>query len=92
MRPRRPAAGNNIKISKMAKEPNIFVKMQAAKDALDPKVGGANTFRSSIGDLIDAGNVLAIGEDSIEKVFDTSDDFKKWFDGLAKAVAPTSSK
>lgn len=92
MRPSRPAAGNHRKNSKMAKEPGIFVKTEVVRDALHPTQGNPEGFKANVGALIDAGHVLAVGETSIEQVFDNSDEFKKWVDGLGQAATSTASK
>ena len=62
----------------MKKQPGIFVKLGVFRDAQHPTQGGGSTLTDSIVAMIDAGNVVAVGEDSIELVFDKSMKFKAW--------------
>lgn len=66
----------------MAKQPGIFIKNQTVRDAHHPTQGNSVVFKASVGALIDAGNIVAVGEESIERTFDNSESFKDWFDSM----------
>lgn len=70
----------------MPSEPNIFIKHQAVRDAHHPTQGNGHTFKTSVEALINGGNVVAVGENSIERVFDTAADFGAWFDSMKPAT------
>ncbi|MDR6397907.1 hypothetical protein [Herbaspirillum seropedicae] len=66
----------------MPKEPDIYIRPRVAVDA-HASSAGAQTLRSSVGQLINAGNVIAVGDESgISKIFDAAKDWEEWFDGL----------
>lgn len=66
----------------MPKEPDIYIRPRVAVDA-HASTAGAQTLRSSVGQLINAGNVIAVGdEDGIIETFDSAQDWEKWFDSL----------
>lgn len=66
----------------MPKEPDIYIRPRVAVDA-HASSAGAQTLRSSVGQLINAGNVIAVGDEGgIIKTFDKVQDWEKWFDSL----------
>ena len=66
----------------MPKEPDIYIRPRVAVDA-HASSAGAQTLRSSVGQLINAGNVIAVGaEAGIIETFDNEKDWEKWFDSL----------
>lgn len=67
----------------MNKQPGIFIKNEIVRDAHHPTVGKSQVFKESVGALIDAGHLVAVGDDGIERAFDKSQDFKDWFDSMA---------
>jgi hypothetical protein len=67
----------------MNNRPDIFIKNAAVHDAQHSNVGHGDNFKTNVGALIDAGHVVAVGEDSIENTFNSSKDFIDWFDGLS---------
>lgn len=66
----------------MSKEPGIYIKNEVVRDAHHPTVGNGQIFKDGIAALIDAGNVVAVGENGIERTFDDSQEFKDWFDSM----------
>lgn len=66
----------------MAKQPNIFIKNEVVRDAHHPVQGNPAQFKANVGGLIDAGYVVGVGEDAVEKVFDSSAKFSAWFDSV----------
>lgn len=61
------------------KEPSIFIRNELIWDAQRPEA-----LKENIGALIDAGNVVAVGENSVERVFATAASFKDWFDKVMR--------
>jgi hypothetical protein len=67
----------------MGKQPGIFIKTETIRDAHHPTQGNPDGFKANVGALIDAGHAVAVGENQIEEVFDSSKKFKDWFDSIA---------
>lgn len=66
----------------MPKEPDIYIRPRVAVDA-HASSAGAQTLRSSVGQLINAGNVIAVGDEGgIIETFDNEQDWEKWFDSV----------
>lgn len=76
----------------MEKHPSIFIKNEAIRAALNRGGNSLDGFKINIGSLLDAGNVVAVGESSVEKIFTNSTEFKEWFDEMRENMQefPTS--
>lgn len=72
----------------MAKQADIYIRTSTAVDAHAPN-GNADTLRSSVGQLIAGGNVIAVGDEAgIIKTFDNEKDWSDWFNGLNPKKEP----
>jgi hypothetical protein len=59
------------------RQPNIFVKNSLVKYTSRP-----HACRASLESLLQVGNVVATGEEGVERVFTTASSFGKWFDTI----------
>jgi hypothetical protein len=62
------------------KAPGIFIRNELVRDAQQPEA-----LKATVGALIETGNVLAVGENSIERVFADVTSFRDWVDEIRSA-------
>ena len=66
----------------IAAQPGIFIKIDAVRKVLQASPANGERFRASVCALIAIGNVIAIGENQIERTFAHAHDFDHWFEGM----------
>jgi hypothetical protein len=59
------------------KAPGVFLKTSLVRDASRPEA-----FKATVESLIESGNVIAVGENAIERVFARAGSFGEWFDSI----------